>query len=94
MKKTPFASLAFDRKNKQTQREKFLEEMAQAAPWPALLAFIEPYYPKAAGPQAPARSIGAPVAALFPAAVLRLSDPGFEDSWYEIRSMRRFADLA
>lgn len=32
MKQTTFASLAFDRKKKQTRREKFLAEMEQAVP--------------------------------------------------------------
>lgn len=46
MKQTTFASLAFDHKKKQTRREKFLAEMERAVPWTALLAVIEPYYPK------------------------------------------------
>ena len=40
MKQTPFASLAFDGKKKQTRRERFLAEMEQAMPWRELLAVI------------------------------------------------------
>ncbi|MDR7194465.1 IS5 family transposase [Luteimonas terrae] len=31
---------------KRTRREVFLAEMEQVVPWPALLALIEPHYPK------------------------------------------------
>lgn len=47
MKQGAFASLAFGQKKKQTRRERFLSEMAQAVPWGALLAVIEPHYPSA-----------------------------------------------
>lgn len=47
MKQTTFASLVFDRKKKQSRREKFLGEMEQAVPWAELLAVIEPHDPKA-----------------------------------------------
>jgi hypothetical protein len=47
IEQTTFASLAYDRKKKQTRREKFLAEMERALPWPELLAVIEPHYPKA-----------------------------------------------
>ncbi|MDA3877483.1 MAG: IS5/IS1182 family transposase, partial [Halothiobacillus sp.] len=33
-------------KRKQTRREIFLAEMEQVVPWAALLALIEPVYPK------------------------------------------------
>ncbi len=32
---------------KQTKREKFLSEMEVVVPWAALIALIEPHYPKA-----------------------------------------------
>ncbi|MFN4063796.1 MAG: IS5/IS1182 family transposase, partial [Parazoarcus communis] len=35
MKQTIFASLAFDRKKKQTRREKFLSDMEAVMPWAA-----------------------------------------------------------
>ena len=47
MKQTSFASLAFERKKKPTRRERFLAEMEAVVPWSALLAVIEPHYPKA-----------------------------------------------
>lgn len=44
MKQTTFASLAFERKKKQTRRERFLAEMEKVVPWAALLAAIAPHY--------------------------------------------------
>lgn len=49
MKQLPFASLSYDLKKKQTRRERFLLEMEQVVPWDALLAVIEPVYPKSGG---------------------------------------------
>jgi hypothetical protein len=46
MKQTTFASLSYDSKKKQTRRERFLLEMEQVVPWDALLAVVEPFYPK------------------------------------------------
>lgn len=49
MKQLPFASLSYELKKKQTRRERFLLEMEQVVPWDALLAVIEPVYPKSGG---------------------------------------------
>ena len=46
MKQQTFASLDSARKKKQTRRARFLSEMARCIPWEALLAVIEPYYPR------------------------------------------------
>ena len=37
-------------RRKRTRREIFLSEMEQVVPWKALLALIEPHYPKSGGP--------------------------------------------
>ena len=41
-----FADLDYARKKRQTRRELFLDEMERAIAWSALLAPIEPHYPK------------------------------------------------
>ena len=41
-----FADLEYASKKRQTRRELFLNEMEAVVPWLALLARIEPYYPK------------------------------------------------
>ena len=47
MKQISFATLAEAGKKRKTRRERFLAEMERVVPWPALLALIEPHYPKA-----------------------------------------------
>ncbi|WP_228719894.1 IS5 family transposase [Methylococcus geothermalis] len=93
MKQTTFASLAFDRKKKQTRREKFLAEMEQAVPWPELLAVIEPHDPKAGWRGRQPYPLATMLRLYFLQQGYALSDPGLEDALYEIESMRRFAGL-
>jgi transposase, IS5 family len=45
-RQTTFADLDYARKKRQTRREIFLSEMEAVVPWAALLARIEPHYPK------------------------------------------------
>jgi len=93
MKQTTFASLAFDRKKKQTRREKFLAEMERAVPWSELLAVIEPHYPKAGRRGRQPFPLATMLRLYFLQQWYALSDPGLEDALYEIESMRRFAGL-
>ena len=93
MKQTSFASLAFDRKKKQTRREKFLAEMEQAVPWSELLEVIEPHYPKAGRRGRQPFPLATMLRLHFLQQWYALSDPGLEDALYEIESMRRFAGL-
>jgi len=93
MKQTTFASLAFDRKKKQTRRERFLAEMDAVVPWAALLAVIEPHYPKAGGRGRPPKPMETMLRIYFMQQWYALSDPAMEDALYEIESMRRFAHL-
>ena len=41
-----FADLDYANKKRLTRREVFLNEMDAVIPWPALLARLEPHYPK------------------------------------------------
>ncbi|HYE37751.1 IS5 family transposase [Methylocaldum sp.] len=93
MKQTSFASLTFDAKKKQTRREKFLAEMERAIPWDALLAVIEPHYPKAGRRGRQPMPLATMLRIYFMQQWYALSDPGMEDALYEIESMRRFAGL-
>ncbi|WP_415258598.1 transposase, partial [Thauera phenylacetica] len=93
MKQTTFASLAFERKKKQTRLERLLAEMEKVVPWAALLAVIEPHYPTGRCGRPPAM----PLATMLRIYVMQkwyaLSDPAMEDALYEVDSMRRFAGL-
>lgn len=94
MQQTTFASLAFDGKKQQTRREKFLAEMAQAVPWTALLAVIEPHYPKPGQRGRQPYPLATMLRLYFLQQWYAWSDPGLEDALYEMESLRRFARLA
>ncbi len=92
MKQTTFASAAYDRKGKVTRRERFLSEMDQVIPWGAILALIEPHYPKAGQGTQP-MPMQRMLRIYFMQQWFNLSDPGMEDSLYDSESMRRFAQI-
>ena len=46
MKQPTLAMVGFERYAKTTRRAVFLAEMERVAPWSALCALIEPFYPK------------------------------------------------
>jgi IS5 family transposase len=93
MKQTSFASLAFTEKKRQTRRERFLAEMEAVVPWSALLAVIEPHYPKRGRPGRQPVGLSTMLRIYFLQQWYALSDPAMEDALYEIESMRRFAGL-
>jgi IS5 family transposase len=80
---------------KQTKREKFLAEMEAVVPWDALIALIEPIYPKTGkkGGRPPY-----PLATMLRIHLLQqwysLSDPAMEEALIEVPTMRRFAGIA
>jgi len=79
---------------KQTKREKFLSEMDVVVPWQALIALIEPHYPKAIkkGGRPPY-----PLATMLRVHLLQqwysLSDPAMEEALIEVPTMRRFTGI-
>jgi IS5 family transposase len=93
MKQTSFASLAFTEKKRRTRRERFLAEMKAVVPWSALLAVIEPHYPKSGRPGRQPIGLETMLRIYFMQQWHALSDPAMEDALYEIESMRRFARL-
>ena len=80
-------------KRKRTRKEIFLAEMEQVVPWHALLALIEPHYPKAGRPGRQPYPIATMLRIHFLQQWYALSDPGLEEALYEIPVMRRFARL-
>ncbi|MFO8237190.1 MAG: IS5 family transposase, partial [Prochlorococcaceae cyanobacterium] len=79
---------------KRTKREKFLAEMDAVVPWQALIALIEPHYPKTGskGGRPPY-----PLATMLRIHLIQqwysLSDPAMEDALIEVPTMRRFAGI-
>ena len=93
-KQLGFSDYELTTAKKQTKHEKFLSEMESVVPWAALLALIEPHYPKAS------KKGGRP---LYPLATMlrihllqqwySLSDPAMEEALIETPTMRRFAGI-
>ncbi|MNO18248.1 hypothetical protein D3C76_79630 [compost metagenome] len=88
-----FFDFEYAGKSKQTRRERLLAEMEQVVPWSALVALIEPHYPKADGCRKPY-----PLETMLRIHWLQnwfsLSDPAMEEALYEITSMRQLLSAA
>ena len=78
---------------KRTRREVFLAEMDQVVPWKALLALIEPHYPKTGRPGRPPYPLATMLRIHFLQQWYALSDPAMEEALYDTPVMRRFAQL-
>lgn len=93
MTQLTFSDAEYAGKRKQTRREVFLAEMDQVVPWTALLALIEPHYPKAGRGRRPY-----PLETMLRLHFLQqwyaLSDPAMEEALYEIAPLRQFARLS
>ncbi len=93
MTQLSFSDAEYAGKRKQTRREKFLAEMEQVVPWNALLALIEPVYPKAGKGRRPY-----PLKTMLRVHLLQnwygYSDPAMEEALYEVAPLRRFAGLS
>ena len=92
MKQPSFSDLAYENKKRTTRKERFLGEMDAILPWKQLLKPVLKKYPK---PGNGRRPIPAEVMLriYFMQQWYGLSDPGMEDSLYDIESMRRFAGV-
>ena len=92
MNQLTFGDAEYLGKRKRTRREVFLAEMEQVIPWEALLALIEPVYPKAGRGRRPY-----PLTTMLRIHLMQnwfgLSDPGMEEALYEIVPLRQFARL-
>ena len=92
MTQLTFGDAEYAGKRKRTRREVFLAEMDAVVPWQALLALIEPVYPKAGRGRHPYR-----LQSMLRIHLMQnwfgLSDPGMEEALYEIVPMRQFARL-
>ena len=92
MKQISFATLAESVKKRKTKRERFLDEMETVVPWAALVALIEPHYPKAGKGRRP-RGLETMLRIYFMQQWFNLSDPGMEDALYDVPCMRAFGRL-
>jgi IS5 family transposase len=92
---TSFSQAEFADKKKITRREKFLARMEAIIPWAALLAVIEPFYPKGERGRPPI-GLERMLRVYFLQQWYGLADEALEDAIYDSQAMRGFAriDLA
>ncbi len=93
MKQTSFASLEYARKKRMTRREKFLGEMERVVPWAALVALIEPHYPKSGRVGRQPIGVQRMLRMYFLQQWYSLSDEGLEDAPYDSQAMREFVGI-
>jgi transposase, IS5 family len=93
MKQTSFASLEYAGKKRKTRREKFLGEMERVVPWKALLALIEPHYPKSGRVGRPPIGVERMLRMYFLQQWYSLSDEGLEDALYDSQALRDFVGI-
>ena len=87
-----FSDAAYISKKKTTRKERFLSEMDAVLPWDALLQPILRHYPKPGQGRRPIPAL-VMLRIYFMQQWYGLSDPGMEDSLYDVESMRRFAGV-
>ena len=93
MTQLSFSDAEYGGKRKQTRRDVFLSEMERVVPWEALLALIEPVYPKAGKGRHP-YALGTMLRIHLMQNWFGYSDPAMEEALYEVAPLRRFADLS
>jgi len=92
MRQATLATAGFDRYAKTTRRARFLAEMEQVVPWPALCGLIEPFYAKP-GNGRPPIGVERMLRIYFLQQWFNLSDPGVEEALYDSQAMRRFVGI-
>lgn len=93
MSQMSFSEAEYAGKRKRTRREVFLAEMDKVVPWDALLALIEPKYPKAGKGRHP-YAIKTMLRIHLMQNWFGYSDPAMEEALYEVEPLRRFAGLS
>jgi IS5 family transposase len=93
MSQMSFGDSEYAGKKKRTRREVFLAEMDKVVPWKALLALIEPAYPKA-GRGRPPYALETMLRIHLMQNWFGFSDPAMEEALYEIAPVRQFAQLS
>lgn len=94
MTQLTFGDAEYTGKRKQTRREVFLAEMDRVVPWTAVLALIEPHYPKSGRPGRQPYALEVMLRIHFLQQWYALSDPAMEEALYEIAPLRQFARLS
>jgi len=93
MRQPSLSASGFEKYQKKTRKQQFLEEMEVIIPWQELAAAIEPYYPKPEG--AGRRPVG--IERMLRIHLLQhwfnLSDPAAEEALYDSQALREFVGI-
>ena len=88
-----FTDLEYAAKKKLTRRDRFLAEIDAVTPWAALVAELEPFYPKGKGRGRPPIGLERMLRMYVAQQCFGLSDEGIEDAVYDSQSIRRFVGI-
>jgi IS5 family transposase len=83
---------SFEKHGRKSKRELFLDQMEQVVAWSALLALVEPHYPRAGNGRQPV-GLAIMLRTYFLQQWFNLSDPGMEEAFYKSPVLRRFAGV-
>jgi IS5 family transposase len=90
---TSFSDLEYAAKKKRTRRDRFLGEIQEVMPSSALLAVIEPHYPKGDGRGRPPVGVKRMFRIYIAQQCFGLSDEGIEDAIYDSQAIRSFVGI-
>lgn len=88
-----FSQLEYAAKKKRTRRDRFLAEIEAVTPWPALVAEIEPFYPKSGRVGRPPIGLPRMLRMYVAQQCFGLSDEGIEDAIYDSQAIRGFVGV-
>ena len=88
-----FSELEYAAKPKVTRRDRLLGEIEAVTPWAALVAEIEPFYPKGEGRGRPPIGVERMLRMYIAQQCFGLSDEGTEDAIYDSQAIRGFVRI-
>jgi IS5 family transposase len=88
-----FSELEYAAKKRVTRRDRFLGEIDKVTPWSALVAEIEPFYPKGNGRGRPPMGVERMLRMYIAQQCFGLSDEGIEDAIYDSQAIRGFVGI-
>lgn len=88
-----FSELEYAAKKKVTRRDRFLAEIEAVTPWQALIAEVEPFYPKGDGRGRPPIGLTRMLHRYVAQQCFGLSDEGIEDAIDDSQAIRGFVGI-
>ncbi|WIM07008.1 MAG: IS5 family transposase [Candidatus Nitricoxidivorans perseverans] len=88
-----FSELEYAAKKKVTRRDRFLGEIDAVTPWVALVAVVQPFYPKGEGRGRPPIGVERMLRMYVAQQCFGLSDEGTEDAIYDSQAVRAFIGI-